>query len=40
MNGVYAAFFAATFPRACVGGLQIGAGLHVEMSAIAYRDAR
>ena len=40
MNSAYAAFFGGDFPaRACVGGLQIGAGLHVEISAIAYKDA-
>ena len=39
MNGAYRTFFSGKFPaRECVGGLQIAAGLDVEISAIAYKS--
>lgn len=38
MNTAYRTFFAGEFPaRECVGGLEIAAGLDVEISAIAYK---
>jgi 2-iminobutanoate/2-iminopropanoate deaminase len=39
MNSVYRTFFSGNFPaRECVGGLEIAAGLDVEISAIAYKS--
>jgi 2-iminobutanoate/2-iminopropanoate deaminase len=38
MNAAYREFFSGDFPaRECVGGLEIAAGLDVEISAIAYK---
>jgi len=39
MNAVYASFFNDLLPaRECVGGLEIAAGLDIEISAIAHRS--
>ena len=39
MNAVYRTFFSGEFPaRECVGGLEIAAGLNVEISVIAHKS--